>query len=357
MKQTGLVDMPYGFLSGALAVAHATLALSAAATWGAFQFNVKSALTLSNLHIFLAKTGTVNAGEVRVDIYSDNAGTPNVSLANVTNAGTLANGWNDFAFSLALSAHTAYWVVIRNLAGTPASNFPTMRWSTNGGGPLHMNNSGTGYNWCKRHSTDSGATWAGATNANIFPAARFDFSSGDYGGIPFESAAVDTTNTIFAARELGNLFTTPANVRLVVTGVTASMFRAGTPTGNLRYRIYKGTTLVATSGEVIPGVIVNAAGMVPGYFSSPVTLEPATAYRFVACESSQSDTTTNSYRLGVYTMENTATSLALKPHNGTVKKTYLNGTWTDTATDFCSMALLLDQDATFYPVATDFAHL
>lgn len=358
MRISGLGDFMFGYYPNAANAVHQALNLNAAATWGAFSFFLKSGQTLTNLRLYFTVTGTVSAGEIQVDIYSDNAGAPNASLSNATNAGALSTGWTDFTFNQALTAHTQYWVVIRNLNATPASNYVTLRWVANGG-PCYFpaNASGTNWMWGKKHSTDSGATWAGAAHYHIVPSMRLDFSGSLYAGLPVESALTDTTNAVYSSREVGILFTTPQYMRMNVTGVTFGIVKAGSPTGNPRYRIYKGTTLVATTQEIPNASVTSLNGSHAAYFTTPVTLEPNTQYRVVMGESTQSDTSGNSWRLQFYTIDNTAASLALKPYGGTVQKTYYNGSsWAETATDFCPMALVLDQDSMYSPLGTDFAY-
>lgn len=357
MRYDGLTDFAWGWYSGATGIAHNTLNLNAAATFGAFSFVLKTAQTLTNIHIFLGKTGTINANEIQVDIYSDNgSGSPNASLSNAKNSGALANGWNDFTFNQALSAHTLYWVVIRNLNGTPASNFPTMRWSTNSGGLFNLG--GSSWGWAKKNSTDSGATWAGTVNTDIIPSLRLDFSGSLYAGLPLESAALDTTNAVYSAREVGIYFTTPQYSRMNLTGIAMNINKSGTPTGNCRYKVYKGTTLVGTTQDIPNAMAILGAAYYPAYFTTPVTLEANTVYRVVLAESTQSDTSTNRFQLPFITVENNATSLALKPYGGTVKKTYFDGSsWTETTTDFTSVAFILNQDNMYSPLGTDYAYI
>lgn len=340
-------------------VSTVNVSLNATATWHAHSFYVKNATTLQNVRLVLQNTNTIAIGDVRVDIYSDTgAGVPNASLANTTNAvAVTALAFYDFTFNVALSAATQYWIVVRNLNASPATNILTWRAMGNAVGVVHSTIQSTTpfYGFGRRNSTDGGATWTTVSASSCGPLFRLDFSDGTSAGCPVSNSATDTTNTVFSTREVGMVFTTPQNVRLAVSGVYCTPGIAGTPTGDLRYRIYKGTTLVATTTAIPKATVTNLtsiAGQVAGFFTSPVILDPNTVYRVTMGETTQSDTSTNNYRmLQMAAWDNNATSLALKPWNGTASLTYFNGsTWTDTASSYCPMNLLMDFDTMFYPV-------
>lgn len=348
-----------GFLGVSASTGVSSINVNAAATYCAFSFVLKSAKTLSTVRLYISETGALAAGEVQVDIYSDSAGTPGqpgTSLANVTNGGAISTGWTDFTgFSLALSAHTLYWIVVRNLNGTPASNYPTLRYSANSGGAQHLYASTSTWGSMKKSSTDSGSTWGGIAT-NIFPGLRLDFNDSTYAGLPIETGGADTTNTIYSTREMGTKFTSPANVRLRVTGVVMMIGKSGAPTGNARFRLYEGTTLVGTTQE-IPLGNASSGSAYAAYFSSPLTLKANTSYRVVLSETTQSDTSSNRYQGYYITIDSNANSQALKPFGGSCQKTYYDGSsWTDTSGDFCPFGLILDFDGMFSPLGTDFAY-
>jgi hypothetical protein len=359
MRPTSQQQMQYGWLSGAANPVSINTSLNAAATWNAFSFFVTSAKTLSNVHIFLTNNGSLTTGAVRMDIYSnDNTNAvPSTSLANVTNGATIVTGWNDFTFSLALTAMTQYWVVVRNLNGTPASNFPQTRQSANGAGAAHLAANATAFGYHRRLSADSGSTWTSSVNANTIAFMRLDFNDATYGGYPLETSVIDTTNTVFSTRELGMLLTTPTGTKLNVVGVSMPLAKTGSPTGNYQYKIYQGTTLVATTQTVPCALVQSGSGYYSSFFTAAQVLEPGVQYRVVLSRDTNADTTTNSLRLYAYTLENTATSLTFQPYGTGSKKTYFNGSaWVETSTDFVECALILDDTTPTVPVATDFAY-
>jgi hypothetical protein len=338
-------------------VASTTLALSAANTWLAFGFVPDSNRTLSKVRAyFSALGGSVGAGEISCSLYSDAAGQPNALVeARTTTTGAYAgSAWNEWTgFTTALTGGVQYWLVFKNLNATPATNFPTVRFGASNGGPIPAQGSSITYGWHRRSSTDGGATWP-TSNFNSF-GWRLEYADGSFDGWPASDAGANaSTQGIFSDHMCGNIFTTRPNARLVVAGITFFLHRAGTPTGDLRYRIYQGSTLLATTNTVATANIVSGNTYV-AYFTTPITLEPSTAYRVVISETTQSDTSANRFGSYCWTVDTDANSLALMPFGGTCMETYWDGSvWTDTSSRIMTFALLLDTNGAFATVAGGF---
>lgn len=326
-----------------------TVALSAAATFLAFGFIPSESKTCTEIRIFLdAKTGTVLATDMRGDLYSDSAGNPNVSLANTTASGNTAGTWITFTFSQALTAGVQYHFVLRNLAGTPASNFPTFAFFDVNVKFATGTSTNSLYGWLKRQSADSGATWAG-TKAHGICGMRVKYSDGTYEGIPVSAVTLSaaSTATIYSGRKRGVLYTPEVGVALQVKGVMFNVGKNSTaPTGNLQCEIYdvaNGNALVGTTTSVananFPASV--GSGSTPFPFTTPIYLIGGRQYRIVLAETTQSDTSANYFTFYTFTKDSDSGSTALFVDDGV---TYFDGTsWADdlTQTNFY-WALLLD---------------
>jgi hypothetical protein len=335
--------------AGTAAPAVSTLALSAAATWLAFAFVPSESKTLNKVKIYVsAVSGTLTS--FSCDVYSDSAGAPGSSLSSTSTVTTMPTtgspGWTEFTgLSQALTAGTRYWLVFKNLTATPASNFPTVRFGNSAAVPLVLGGA-TAWGWGKKHSTDSGSTWAGTAIAGSF-GWRLEYSDGSFDGLPIEDSSTMSVSTggVYSTRESGAIFTTPANCNWKVRGVVMFAQKVGTPTGNLRFRLYQGTTLLATT-DVIPAANITTNVLHAAYFSATQTLAPSTSYRVVLSESTQSDTSSNYYRSSEYLIENNADSKALFPWS--IKRTYFDGaSWTETDTSIPFFGLIGDTDGEF----------
>jgi hypothetical protein len=142
-----------------------------------------------------------------------------------------------------------------------------------------------------------------------------------------------------------------------VKGVAFGVSKTGTPTGNLRVRVYTdsgGTsTLVATSDVAIaPANVLTGSYWTNFLFSSPVTFVGGTVYRVVLSESTQSDSSSNFYNYFFITVDSDANSLTLLPFGGTLTAAYCLATCTTTSNwvttyDVPLFALLLDPTGEF----------
>lgn len=320
------------------------IALASGARWEAFSFVLTESKTLNSIRWFIdAKTGTIASGDARLDIYSDTANVPNVSLANsTTTSGSMtAKTWvSQTGYSLALTAGTRYWVVVRNVNGTPLSNNFDIRYS-NGILPAGWTQSPAtdmAFRWTE--SVTGVPNWGNDGGEGVFPF-RLDFSDSTYFGfpIPEKVRALEGVvgQRVYSAREFGTILTTPANFSAKVKCLSFQIMVNGSPTGSLRYRIYQGTSLMsgATTNSYV-GSVPSAGGVLPLCFPTAITLAASTSYRFVVSETTQSDTSTNGYSVTSYkNIDSNANSQILKPWGSTSGATYFDGSsWADNTTQY-----------------------
>lgn len=330
------VNMGWGGAGGLLA--NNTRAVNSAVIFEAVQFVPMENKTINEIWFYVtAVTGTVNG--IRGDIYNNNAGLPGTSSANSSTVNAYPTGAalvKVTGLSLAVTGGVPYWAVIRNTTGTPASNNFTISEGRAGSNNFIY---GTGDQASFVASNDSGTSWALASAVSDTPF-MIKYSDGTFDGWVNAGQAVETgANSVYAARELGSRFTSPPGLGFQAVGGAFAVSKSGTPTGNLRYRLYEGTTLVATTNEIAPADVRTTAGWDKLYFSSAVYIKPNTDYRFVMAESSQADASGNRYNAYLMSIPNDTDCKAQKPFNGTMQKTYLNGTWSEVDTDIVPFML------------------
>jgi hypothetical protein len=349
-----------GFIPTGATNSTATLALSAAATWLAISFKLSEDKTLSKVRARIsAIAGSISAGNITCTLYNDSSGSPGTSIEVApTNPTYTASAWNEWAgFTTALTAETMYWIVFKNLQGTPASNNPTFLFGAANTGCVQIGNTSA---WCsmgKRQTADSGSTWTTSPLAAIGGGLRLEFNDGTFYGAPVHTmTGIAAASGVFGTREYGARFTTPLGTQMRITGIGALIVKTGTPTQAMRFRLYEGATLVATT-NTIPQVLVTNNGYHSAYFSSIQTLKANTLYRIVVSEVSQSDTSANVYRPYTYTIENDANSKALFPwgwqRTETADATANPVVWTDTDTDIPIIYMTVDSSTNgeFSPVS------
>ena len=329
---------------------------SAAASWWALSFVADSARTLSTARLYVSNvTGTLGASDVTCDLY-DSTGTggapgSSIETGKLPSAAITAAGWYSFTgFTTALTAGQQYWLVVKNVNGTPASNFPQMRMIDSLVNGTLLGSSLNRQQWANGTSTNSGTTWSLGSTGNTL---RVGYADGSFDGLCANAvAAAGVGDGVYSARESGVKFTTPPNGVLKVLGL--AMFvsaETGTPTGSPRLGLWSGASpsLLAYT-NTIPATAVGGSQWLYSYFSSVQTLQPGTAVRVTLGETTQSDASTNRYNNREFIWDSDSNSLALLPWEGTCVKTYFDGTnWTDTSGSIFAHALLLDTSGEFGP--------
>jgi hypothetical protein len=296
-------------------------------------------------------TGSLAATDLTCDVYSDLPGAPNASLASTNNIGGSPPvvGWNTWqGLSQVLTAFTQYWLVFKNVNGVPGTNFPQWRYVSNATASPFMERNSTNKNcgFTSVTSTNGGTSWSAISSG--VGGFRLGFSDGSFFGMPMTNSTTGADHA-FGANEVGVKFTSPANCVLAVAGIGFQCEALGAPSGQLRFRIYNGTTLLGTTANLALTVPTALTGnWLYSYFASDVVVQPSTVLR-VTMSDSAADNTSNCYlTANDCTVDSDANSLPLLPFGGTLMKTTFNGTtWTDTNTSILPFALLLDDAGGF----------
>lgn len=345
-----------GWLSSG-APATGTLALNAANTWLALSFRPPADLTIAKVRVYASAVGgTLDGNDLECHIFSNAVGVPNASLSSTATVTATPTGaaWVEFTgLSQAVTGGTQYWIVLKNAAAAPTTNFPTYQWVT-GAPAAGMGPTSSTQNWSKKQTSD-GSTWGTSPVTGVM-GYGIEYSTGAIDGILMEGVNTSITGDgVYSTREAGVYFTSPANVRMRVRGVRMMPAnKTGTPTGNLRYRIYTGTTptLVCTTADVVAPADLTAIAYIQGYCASTITIEPGTIVRVVMSETTQSDTSGNRYNTSYMVIPNTAPARSLTLFGG-LQKTYFDGsTWAQTNTEFPPFSLILDTDGPFIALNT-----
>ena len=320
--------------------------------WGA---NLSVTKTLDQARYYCdSKVGTP---DIRVALYgsSTSTGAPNTSLEEKALNPTCP-GWNDWTgFTTSMTAGSQYYVIVRNAAGTPASNYavfrriPKLDYSVLGGNRASI---GSAWGWCYRYSTDSGTTWANGNGSGGHGGMRLKFSDSTYTGIPVSNVLKDTTNQIYGAREFGAYFVVPSTWPTIkVAGISFSMGNQGTAPAELRYRLYTGSTpsLQATTNS-IPDEHFQADSWIPLYFPSAITLSPNQIVRITA-GAVTGGSSGNSFALQRYDWDTDANSRTLLPLS--LQGSYFDGTstWTQLPGNVPPFVLILDKAGEFAAAA------
>lgn len=318
-----------------------TLALSST-NYGAFAIIPPVTSNIVAVRIYAsALTGTPTVSDFRCAVCPDSSGSPGVASSEVNCAVLPIVGWNNFTgLSVAATRGTRIWIRFRSNAG---SDYATIRvpkqqyWPIPGGYD--------GYpNFSYKQSNDSGSTWA----ANYIVGGctiRVEFADGSFTGFPLQAEyRADDAGTPHAqgANEVGCKITTPS-VQLKAKGIVFRAMKNSSPSGELRYRLYEGTSLIATTDTMAPALLSGSDSRpVPLLFASTQTLSASTTYRVVA-GATGADTGGNWYGVDQYLFDTDSSSLPLLPFQGTSARTSFNGTtWTDAAGYAVPFAFILD---------------
>lgn len=310
-----------------------------------------AARSLNSARVYIsAVNGTLGTTDCTADIYSDNGGQPGSSLGSVSlGSAPSAPGWVTFSFgtSIALSADTQYWLVLKNANGTAGTNFPTYQWGTSNTGIQTTCGFPGVTGWQKCSSGNSGGSWASFQNVPC--GYRLGFADGTYLGLPVQNIS-NSADLVYGTRESGVKFTSPANATLSVSGISFWIKRTGSTAGNLRYRVYFGATpvLQGTTNNVAAGQVNSASQYQVLHFASPLSIPAGTVVRVTMGVVSGGDSSDYYSDFSEYTLDSNASSLALSGFLGTLQKTYFDGTtWTDTAAAVHPFTLLLNTDGEF----------
>lgn len=252
-----------------------------------------------------------------------------------------------FASGQSLAAQTTYWLRQHNANATPASNYWSVRYIVDQPGLSMFGNGGA--SWGSRQASTT--TFSTGVKYAPWAGLRLNFSDGTYAGNPFLTVGSIGTSGVYSTRKYGMQFTAPKGLR--VKGVSALVFKTGTPSAAVRIEIYNGTTLLGASQWVPAASILTTttAAEQEFYFSSDVYIPLGATTRVVLAEDTNADANTSRYETRYLTIDTDANSLPLLPFGGTLAQVIYDGsTWTTTQTQAPFFTLLLDAAQPFYQV-------
>lgn len=290
-------------------------------------------------------------------LYSDSSGVPGTLIEAGTQSATVtASTWNTlsgFTVTSNLTEGTQYWIVVQCTAGTNVG-VNVYRMNTNGPYPGISTASGSGKSWGNQaaFSTDNASTWGAAQSLDVF-GFRIGLTDGTdtaYQGWPISANALanGATEKLYTnagtAQEFGSQFTSPSGPTLNIRGIQM-VARNVTATGNLRFRIYTGSSpsLAGTTNAIPLGnVSTGASGDVfTALFSSPVAIAPSTVVT-VTAGNTAADSSTTYFDVQKYTIQNDANSKAIFPFGGIKSANFTGGAWTYVDTQIVPFGLILD---------------
>jgi hypothetical protein len=345
----------FGVLNANGASSASTFQLSTAANWLAFSYVAPASKTINALRFFCsAVAGTLT--QIEADVFSDNAGVgPNASLASsttVTGGVPTVAGWVEFTgFTLAVTAGTQYWFVLKNNTATPATNNLTYRYGTTGvwAGSYGFSPATWGSNGT-RTTTNSGTAWSASSTWGTF-GYRVAYSDGTYDGLPVSNmGTLAAANSAFGKQGVGVKLVLPAGPIYNIRGVQLALTKTGTP-GNLLLKLYNGATLVDTATVPVGNVAGNRT--YTGVFGATHPIGGGATVRIVACDATTSDTSSNNYSLQNYNIDSDSNSTPLIPFDGTgaltttTDYTQSTPTFTDDQTQLAPFALIMDTTGEF----------
>jgi len=324
-------------------------ALSAALNRFASSFVLEQTGILSKVTMYVhSVNGTLGANDLVCDLYSDVNGSPGVLLESVNTVTAIPTGAGRIeftGFSYVLYEGVRYWLVVRNVNASPAVNYASLIYHPDDTGVSDFAG-GSSWGWTKAESTDGGTTFANFYYQQSF--LRVELQGSVFEGLPIDSVGIgDTaTETVYGNRMCGIKFVVPA-VDMKVIGAMCYFAKGGSPTGDARIRVFNNETLLDETNVINKN---NCTGWAWRYakFPNALTIPAGSTLRVVLSETANLDDYWNRYYLAKQVLENNVNTLALKPFQGTLQRTYYDGSsWTDMPTELTHLAILLDADEPF----------
>lgn len=356
-KSEGSAGSDFSTTGQALNTADGGDADSCGDTIFAYSINGPFTCTLDKFQVYVTGVnGTLGASDFVAELFASDGSQPTgaaISSQTALTASVAGSAWSEWAgFNDVLAANAQYWVVAKNCNASPATNYPTVLRQVLNSMPIPPNR-GSGMSYLC--STNGGTSWAACTNPSSAPAVVVECAEGYAMGYPFTTGsagnAVFTPNIAYDTREAGVIMTVPDDAKLRVIGGVCATAKIGTPAAGLRYRLYNGTTLIASTGTRAAALVNTSPAYLKLYFASPQILDAGATIRLVAGAAATGDTSSNGYGVGFVNVSADAEAQTLKPFNMS-RTTYDGSTWTETTTIVPSCALILDNGDYFEAGAT-----
>jgi hypothetical protein len=326
-----------------------TFALSAAGSWLALAFVPARSKTIAKAKVYCSAAGVTVANiTCSATLYTDVAGIPGTAISspitiaagNWPAAGNFVEfaGWTD-----AVTAGVRYWIVIKNLSAAPTVDYPTIR--IGGTNTVDGAAASANYGWAKRQTTDGGTTWTSTAYYSNW-GLLITYSDDSVAGWDITDE-VSGANWVYGYsgnidRRVGASFTTPDDAILNIAGLAMLVSSQGNPSGDVKFALYSGATLLGTT-NTIPKANISTPVIMRAYFAETVTVQPGTSLRAVIQETVNNDVSSNRFQTYEFTIP--ADSIAVPMG---ARLVYWDGsTWTTTPTKFCAFGLILDTDDEF----------
>ncbi|HWB13340.1 MAG TPA: choice-of-anchor R domain-containing protein [Pirellulales bacterium] len=346
--QSVLSAVRFGFDPPTPAISSA--ALSANNRYAAFAFTAQAATALASLRFYISGALGGTGGTLTCKLYADSGNAPNLgagALDTLTVGSLTGNAFNNATGgTYSLTRGTRYWIVLNNADASPGTNSCSIAYFG------ALNNSEPTINDQAATSINGGSSWSYGGGC-----CRFGFADGNYLGFPASSfGLIAFANGVFGSQVAGTRFTTPANGKMVVAGLSGLWSTFGTPAGNLNLNLYDASHNLLASTYPVPNstakvqtntwtqLLFNPSSISGG--GSTITLSPGAAYTVGYADSAgNSDNSTNLFRPYVAALDTDANSLNLIPWG--MQLDLYSGSWSQTQGQFCPFALLLATGSEF----------
>jgi hypothetical protein len=334
-------------------------ALNAAATWQAFSF-IAQGKTLSQVRLYQSsRTGLPNAADITLSLCANTtAGIPDATAIETRAATSIpatAGALNFTGFTTALTDGTQYWIVVKNLNATPATNFVTLQFSaTQALQTGRYSSIFTARGWHAVATLNSGVAWATSGSARVGgPLIRY--SDGTNDGAPMSASSAATSGTpIYGTRAVGCKFSgLISGITYNIKTVTFVVGKTGSPTSPLRCMIYDSSgSLIGTSASISASQIAtNSTTMFE--FETAIACPASNAPYRVVLDQTGGDVS-NHYRFANhFSLDTSAEVLELGPMNGTwchtstLDDTAGTISWTDAINTWPPCTIALDSENPF----------
>jgi len=308
-------------------------------------------VALNNFREYLgAATGTLIASDITADLYSADTATgkPSSSIEgpkSCDSAPSAAGYYQWSGFTTTLTAGVQYYIVLKNVNATPASNYVgayVIR--ENAISSFNGTASTSGMN--RYTSPDGGSTWVTGYSGIACP--RFGFAGSLYRGLPiYDLVSGGIPLGVYSTRECGAKFTSPANAipRAIGLWMRTNVI-TGTPTGSPRLGLRVGSD-AAVYTDPISTASFGANEIVSAFLSTAKAIPASSVCRVSLAETTNSDASGNRFNVTKYLVENDATSKSLLPFGGFVQTYFDGSSWTDTDTETVSCGIIIDDGGEF----------
>lgn len=262
------IQIGWGFnsysISGTTVLSSATTYLAHAFT--AYEDNLR---VTQFVHDISAIAGNPTAIECIVCAETSVVGTPNTAnpLQSAT-IGISATGWATWTFStpVILEKNRPYWIVIK---GNSTSNYPTMRYMTQG---LPYDRMGTNGGECIKKQCTDGASWVSMSTAFGY---CIRFSDGTQSGYPYKAGVINLTS---AGSEYGVRLVIPKDASaLSVSSAAMTIRRVTSPvTWPYMLKVYINGSLMRVTAEQDASITLAVASTMRRVFafSTPIRFNP-----------------------------------------------------------------------------------